>query len=83
VNDKIAHEALTYNSQISSKRFNSCQSKPLRNWVAMVSLSLQILSEVFLAEEIFQKKKSGNNIKSCYSYNTMNQFPQERTLYPF
>jgi len=35
----------------------------------MVSLSLQILSEVFLVGEVFQKKeKSGNDIKSGYYY---------------
>lgn len=47
----------------------------------MGSLSLRILSEMFLVEEIFQKKqKSGNNIKSYYSYNTMNQFFYQNTL---
>ena len=71
--------------QILPKRFNSYQSKPLGNSVAIASLSLQILSEAFLAEQIFQKKKkkSGNNIKNCYSYTTMNPFLSERTLYPF
>jgi len=31
----------------------------------------------------FPQKKSGNNIKSCYSYNTMNPFLLQSTLYPF
>ena len=89
VNDPIAHEVPTYDSQILPKIFNSCQSKALRGWVAMVRPSLEILSEVFLAKEIFQKKKKKGLVtisRATYdSYNIIIMIPflLERNLCRF